>query len=59
MEQFFFPLNTILFLSFKPIKGGEGAKRPPTSFSPVSSANEGINPQDFLNFSVNPLALPG
>ena len=32
-----------------------GAKKAlPTSFSPVLSANVGINPQDFPTFSFNP-----
>ena len=36
-------------------KGGGGAQNdPPTSFSPVTSTNVGINPQDFLTFSFNP-----
>ena len=34
------------------------AKRPPTSFSPVTSANIGISPKNFLTFSFNPFALP-
>ena len=44
--------------SFNPIQDGEGgggwAKRPPTSFSPVTSTNVGISPENFLSFSFNP-----
>ena len=46
-------------VSFNPIQDGEsaeGAKRPPTSFSPVTSTNVGISPQNFLTFSFNPFA---
>ena len=32
--------------------GGGGAKRPPTSFSPVTSTNIGIKPRNFLIFSL-------
>ena len=32
------------------------AKSPPTSFSPVTSANVGIRPQNFLTFIFNPFA---
>ena len=38
---------------------GEGQKAPlpsPTSFSPVTSTNVGIIPQNFLTFSFNPFA---
>ena len=35
---------------------GRGAKRPPVSFSSVTSANVGISPQKFLTFSFNPFA---
>ena len=34
--------------------GGGGAKRPPTSFSPLTSTNVGISIQNFLTFSFNP-----
>ena len=36
--------------------GGVGVdkKAPPTSFSPVTSTNVGISPQDFLIFTFNP-----
>ena len=34
--------------------GGGGAKRPPTSFSPVTSTNIGISPQNILSFSFDP-----
>ena len=34
-----------------------GAKKaPPTSFSPVTSTNVGIGPQNFRTFSFNPFA---
>ena len=33
---------------------GRGAKRPPTSFSPVTFTNVGISPQNILAFSFNP-----
>ena len=33
---------------------GEGQKGPPTSFSPVTSANVRISTQNFLTFSFNP-----
>ena len=36
---------------------GEGAaKRPPTSFSPVTSTNVGFGPQNVLTFSYNPFS---
>ena len=35
--------------------GGGGQKGSPTSFSPVTSTNVGISPQNFLTFSFNPL----
>ena len=39
-------------LILNPIQdGGEG---PPTSFSPVTSTNVGIRPQNFLTFIFNP-----
>ena len=31
-------------------------KAPPTSFSPITSTNVGISPQNFLTFSFNPSA---
>ena len=39
-----------------PIQDGVGAKRPPSSFSPVTSTNVGLSPQNFLTFSFNPFA---
>ena len=36
--------------------GGGGAKRSPTSFSPVTSTNVGISPQNSLTFSFNTFA---
>ena len=36
--------------------GGGGAKRPPTSFSPVASTNVGTSRQDFMTFRFNPFA---
>ena len=32
---------------------GGGAKRPPTSFCPVTSTNVGFSPQNFLAFNFN------
>ena len=48
-------LSTFLF---NPIQDGwSGLKRPPsTSFSSITSANVGINPENFLTFSFNPFA---
>ena len=34
--------------------GGGGKKASPTSFSPVTSTNVRVSPQDFLTFSFNP-----
>ena len=34
-----------------------GKKASPTSFSPVTSTNVGISPQNFLTFSANPKLL--
>ena len=42
-------------LPINPNQDGVGAKRPPTSFSLVTSTNVGISPQNFLTFSFNPL----
>ena len=38
---------------FNPLQDG-GAKKPPTSFSTVTSTNVRISPQNFLNFIFNP-----
>ena len=38
------------------MRGMEGKKAPPTSFSPVTSTNVGIRPQYFLTFSFDPFA---
>ena len=47
----FYPLNPIQD------RGGRGeAKRPPTSYSPVTSTNVVISFQNFLTFSFNPFA---
>ena len=35
------------------VEGGKKAP-PPTSFSPATSTNVGISPQNFLTFSFNP-----
>ena len=44
-------------LCFYPIQdGGGGQKAPSTSFSPATSANVGISPENFLSFSFNPFA---
>ena len=40
--------------NINPIQDGEGQKGPATSFSPVTSTNAGIIPQNFLTFSFNP-----
>ena len=37
--------------------GGGATKRPPNSFSPVTSTNVRINPQNLLTFSLNPNVL--
>ena len=45
---------------FNPIQdgwGGGGAKTLPTSFSPVTSTNVGIRPQNFLPFSFDPFDI--
>ena len=34
--------------------GGGGTKARPTSFTPVTSTNVGLRPQNFLTFSFNP-----
>ena len=45
------------FLRINPIQDGGGwAKGPTTSFSPVTSANVGIGPYNFLTFSFDPFA---
>ena len=52
-----YPISHIDF-SFDPIQyvgGGGGAKSPPLPVSPVTSTNVGISPQNFLNFSFNPV----
>ena len=50
-----FPGGT-LKLYFNPIQDGGGKKALPTSFSPVTSTNVGIRPQNFLTFSFYPFA---
>ena len=40
-----------------PIQDG-GKKASSTSFSPVTSANVGVSPKNFLTFSYNPFAIP-
>ena len=37
-----------------PIQDGEGAKKIPLQFSPVTSLNVGISPQNVLTFGSNP-----
>ena len=39
-----------------PIQDRGGGKKPPTSFSPVTSTNVGSGPQNFLTFGFNPFA---
>ena len=41
---------------FRMGKWGGGPKRPPASFSPVTSTNVGISPQNYLTFSFKPFA---
>ena len=53
LQQKYFHVSITKFLTL--FKMGE-AKRPPTSFSPVTSTNVGVNLQDFLTFSFNPFA---
>ena len=46
-------------LSVNPIQNGRGGAKkppPPTSFSPVTSTNVGVRPQNFLIFSFKPFA---
>ena len=44
-----------IYRYINPIQDG-GQKDHPTNFSPVTFANVGISPQDFLTFSFNPFA---
>ena len=51
----------LYFDTFNPIQDGGGGvgggqKVPPTSFSPVTSTNVGVRPQNFITFSFNPFA---
>ena len=47
--------HTAFVEAFNPIQDKGGSKRgPPTSFSPVTSTNVTISPQNFLTFSFNP-----
>ena len=40
--------------------GGRGGKKaPPTSFSPATSTNVEISPQNFMTFSFNPFSHTG
>ena len=49
--------KTLLFIrKLNPIQDGGGQKDPPTSFSPVTSTNVGVGPQNFLTFSFNSFA---
>ena len=42
---------------FNPIQdGGGGQKGPPTCFSPVTSINVGISPENFLTVNYDPFA---
>ena len=44
----------VLTIFILPYSGwGEDKKAPPTSFSPLTSTNVGISPQNFLTFSFN------
>ena len=52
-------LDKVLFRAVNPIQDGVGGQKgppPPTSFSPVTSTNVGISPQNFLTFSFNPFS---
>ena len=42
--------KNIAKISFKPIQDGRAKKAPPTSFSPVTSANVRISPPKLSNF---------
>ena len=55
-QTFYSPHLLTLFRMCVCQEGGGEPKRPPTSnsFSPVTSANVGISPQNFLTFSFNP-----
>ena len=47
--------HTAFVEAFNPIQDKGGSKRgPSTSFSPVTSTNVTISPQNFLTFSFNP-----
>ena len=48
-------VNCYILTLFR-MQGEGGAKRPPTSFSPVISTNVGIRPQNILTFAFNPFA---
>ena len=46
-------LHRVTHVTFNPIQDRGGSTPRPTSFFPVTSANVGISPQNFLNFSFN------
>ena len=48
----------MMLICINPIQdlGGGGQKDPPKSFSPVTSTNVGLSPQNFLTFSFNTFA---
>ena len=54
-------IKTNFLTLFSTVRGGGGwgrwAKRPPTNFSPVTSTNVGISPQNFLTFNPNSFAI--
>ena len=50
------PMWCLLCLNPIQSEGGEKPKKHPTNFSPVTSTNVGISPQNFLTFSYNPFA---
>ena len=62
MDNFlnFFYLHSLTLrncFALNPIQDGGAKSSPsPTSFSPVTSTNVGISPQNFLIFSFNPFA---
>ena len=47
----------MMLIRINPIQDGKGGQRgPPTSFSPITSTNVGLSPQNFLTFSFNTFA---
>ena len=47
----------MMFIRINPVPNGWGwQKGPPASFSPVTSTNVGLSPQNFLTFSFDTFA---